>query len=209
VAACPAGALELKGQTIAAGDLVDRAVRQRAFLESSGGGVTLTGGEPTLQASFTSAVLRLLKAEGIHTAVETTGLTTWPVLEELAGSVDLFLYDVKHADEALHRRDTGVSNQAILENLGQLAALGADIIVRVPCIPGRNASPDTIGDIAATARDLGCRRIALLPYNPAAPGKYTWLQRPYPLGGLAAQTEDEMAELEEVARGAGLEVVAP
>lgn len=208
VEACNAGALEVKGRTVTAGSLVDRAIRVRAFYDASGGGVTVTGGEPLMQPSFTSALCRLLQAEGIHVAVETTGFAPWESLAEIAKSVDLFLYDVKHADDGLHRRDTGVSNQRILENLGRLAARGADVIVRVPCIPGRNASPETIGHIADTVRRLGCRKITLLRYNPATPGKYSWLQRPYPLAGTQPQEPEEMAALEAVARRAGLDVIS-
>lgn len=209
VAACETGALEVKGGWVSAGDIVDQAVRQRAFFDASGGGVTLSGGEPALQPEFARALLRLLRGEGIHTAVETSGLATRAVLREIAATTDLFLYDLKHADDELHRRDTGASNRAILENLARLIAEGAEVIVRVPCIPGRNGTPETIADIARVARDRGATRISLLPYNPATPGKYAWLQRPCPVAGTKPQTDHEMRVLEDVARAEGLTVVEP
>ena len=209
VRACPAGALEVMGYALTAGELLDRAVRQRAFFDASGGGVTLTGGEPTMQPAFAFAALSLLRGEGIHTAVETAGLAEWAPLERLASVTDLFLYDVKHADDALHRRHTGVSNRAILDNLRRLIDRGADVLVRVPCIPGHNDSPETIGHLARAVRQRGARRISLLPYNPATPGKYSWLQIEFPLAGLRPQTAEQMRELERVAAAAGLEIVHP
>ncbi len=204
---CPADALEVKGQTMTAGEVADKAVRLRAFFEASGGGVTLTGGEPTLQPEFCEAVLALLRAEGLHTALETTGLVRWPILERLAAVTDLFLYDLKHADNALHRRDTGVPNALILDNLERLVAGGAEVLVRVPCIPGHNGTPEVLAAIAAAARERGVRRLELLPYNPATPGKYAWLRRDFPLAGTVAQSPAEMAALRAVVAASGLEVV--
>jgi len=204
---CPADALEVKGRTMTAGEVVEKAIRLRPFFEASGGGVTLTGGEPTLQPEFCEAVLALLHEAGLHTALETTGLVSWSILARLVPVTDLFLYDLKHADDALHQRDTGVSNALILDNLGALVAAGAEVLVRVPCIPGHNATPASIAAIAAAARQRGVRRLELLPYNPATPGKYAWLRRDFPLAGTAVQTAAEMAARRAAAAGAGLEVV--
>lgn len=206
---CPADALEMKGHTTTAGAIVDRAVRLRPFFDASGGGVTLTGGEPTLQPEFCWALLALLQDAGLHTALETTGLCRPELLERLAGVCDLFLYDLKHADPLLHRRDTGVDNARILSNLARLVERGAEVLVRVPCIPQHNGTPEQIAAIAAAARQRGVSRLSLLPYNPATPGKYAWLQRAYALDGLRSQSPAEMAELGALVRGAGLELVPP
>ncbi len=205
--ACPAGAVEIKGSVMTAGEVVKQAVRQRRFFERSGGGVTLTGGEPTLQPEFAEAVLTLLKSEGIHTAIETSGLANGTTYDRLRPLVDLFLYDLKHADDALHRRDTGVSNQRILDNLERLVAAGAEVLVRVPCIPTRNGTPEIIAAIARAARERGVTRVELQPYNPATPGKYAWLQKEYALADLKPQSSAEMAVLEEAARAEGVSVV--
>lgn len=206
VEVCPASAIEVKGEPMTAGQIVDHAVRQRAFFRG-GGGVTLTGGEPTLQPQFARATLTLLKQADIHTAMETSGLCRWETLDHLRGVTDLFLFDLKHADDAAHRRDTGVSNRTILDNLTKLSATGAAIVVRVPCIPGHNDTPQAMADIAAAASHCGIRQISLLPYNPAAPGKYQWLQLPYLLDAVKPQSRTHMAVLEAVVRDAGLEVV--
>lgn len=207
VAGCPAGALEVKGMVVTAGEVLDQAVRQRAFLETSGGGVTLSGGEPTLQPEFALALLRLLHADGIHTAIETCGLTPTETLLGMAEATDLFLYDVKHVDDDLHRRDTGVSCEPILRNLRLLVERGANVLVRVPCIPGRNATREGISAIARKLAELGCQRMQLLQYNPASAGKYSWLQRQYPLSGIVPQTRDEMRLLEDAAAEGGISVV--
>ncbi len=207
--ACPAEATEIKGEEVAAGAVVAQAVRQRAFFRVSGGGVTLSGGEPTLQPEFAHALLALLRAEGIHTALETTGACAWSVLAALAPVTSLFLYDLKHADPEEHLRDTGFALGPILDNLERLLATGAEVLVRTPCIPGRNDTPAAISAIARTARARGARRISLLPYNPATPGKYAWLRREYALGVLRPQSPEALRLLEEAARREGLEVVPP
>ncbi|MBI2200601.1 MAG: glycyl-radical enzyme activating protein, partial [Armatimonadetes bacterium] len=207
VEACPQNALEMKGGRTTAGEVADEARRLLPFFRRSGGGVTLTGGEPTLQADFSHAVLALCRAEGIHTAIETCGLAPWESLRRLAGVTDLFLYDLKHGKEEMHRRLTGVSISRIVENLERLAGSGAQVIVRVPVIPGCNDSPEVIRLIGHRAREAAVNRITLLPFNPSAGGKYSWLQRRYALDGVKRQTDAEMRFLEDLLRKEGLTVV--
>ena len=207
VEACPSDALEWKGYERTAGEIADEAVRLRPFFARTGGGVTLTGGEPTLQADFAHAIAALCRASDIHVAVETCGCTSWPTLERLAGVVDLFLYDVKDADPERHRANTGAALEPILANLARLVERGSEVIVRVPVIPGCNGSPADIAAIARAVRERGATRISLLPFNPASSGKYAWLRRPYPLPNAKRQSDDEMASLEAVAAEAGLTIV--
>jgi pyruvate formate lyase activating enzyme len=209
IEACPQQALEMKGRVMTAGEVCDEAKRLAPFFRRSGGGITLTGGEPTLQADFSYAILALCRAEGIHTAMETTGFTPWERLRRLAAVTDLFLYDLKHADEAMHRRLTGVPLTRIHENLRRLMAAGAQVVVRVPVIPGCNGSPEVVRLIGRQARRMGAAHISLLPFNPSAAGKYAWLQKPYPLGNTKRQGDEEMRRLEEVVRAEGLTVVSP
>jgi pyruvate formate lyase activating enzyme len=204
---CEQGALEVKGCKTTAGELFDEAVRLKPFFRRSGGGVTLSGGEPVLQPVFARAIAALCREAAIHVAIETAGYVAWRKLEPLTRVADLFLYDLKHADPAKHREFTGVPNDLILRNLGRLVGAGAEVIVRVPVIPGHNDSPEDILLIARAARDRGATQMTLLPYNPAAPGKYAWLRRPYRLEGAARQTDEEMRALGEVAESAGLVVV--
>jgi len=207
VKACPAEALEVKGYETTAGEVADAAERLKPFFGRSGGGVTLTGGEPTLQLDFAAAVATLCRERGIHVAVETCGCTSWERLERLAKVTDLFLYDLKDANAERHRRNCGIELAPIADNLRRLIARGAGVIVRVPLIPGCNDSPDDVAAIARLARGCGAARITLLPFNPAASGKYSWLRRPYPLPEARRQGDAELRRLEAIATEAGLEVV--
>jgi len=207
VPACPADALELKGYETTAGAVADEALRLKPFFRRTGGGITLTGGEPTMQFDFAYAIATLCRQREIHVAIETCGCTAWERLDRLADVVDLFLYDLKEADPARHKSHTGVDLGPIADNLQRLVERGADVVVRVPVIPGINSSPNDIAAIARLARDRGAKRITLLPYNPAAPGKYAWLRRPYPMSEARRQTDGEMSALEALVETIGLEIV--
>ena len=206
---CPQGALEVKGESVCAGEIVDHAKQLIPFFRRSGGGITLTGGEPTLQVDFAYAILELCRQAGIHNALETCGYASWEKFEKLASVTDLFLFDFKHPDEELHKRYTGVSNKLILSNLAKLIKLGAELIVRVPLIPKCNDSPSTVKAIGSKALELGAYRISLLPFNPASAGKYSWLHRSYPLSDVKRQSDEYAAELEEMLKDEGLEVIPP
>jgi pyruvate formate lyase activating enzyme len=173
--------LQIKGYPISAREVVDKAVRMKAFFDPSGGGITLTGGEVTGQPAFAAAVLAGCRAEGIHTAIETCGACSWPRLQALVDLCDLVLYDLKLIDEAAHRRWTGASNRPILENARHLAVY--NVQVRVPLIPGITDTEPNMTAIYDFMRQAGMGRVALLPYNPSASAKYEWLDRPYGLKG--------------------------
>ncbi len=209
IRACARGALEIKGELVSADEVAGHAERLLPFFKQSGGGITLTGGEPLLQADFSHAVLHLCQEKGIHTAVETCGYAPWRALHKLTGVTDLFLFDVKHHDAAVHFQYTGVFLKPILNNLARLLECGSDVIVRVPLIPGINDSPQDVSSIGRKALELGATRISLLPFNPASAGKYSWLHRPYPLAGLKTQADQLVRELEDILREQGLEVAEP
>ena len=203
---CYPGALKLAGSRITIGELVDDIERDRPFFESSGGGVTLSGGEPARQFTFSYNFLLACQERGIHTALETTGYARWDVISVLANAADLLLYDLKFIDDELHRQYAGVSNKTIQCNLQNLAQLHPDIQIRVPCITGIN---DSVGQIRATARfvaEIGLECIVLLPYNGAAGAKYAWIEQSFSLEDRETQTEEYMASLADVCRGEGLAV---
>jgi pyruvate formate lyase activating enzyme len=207
---CPSGALSIKGYTVSAETVIAKAVREKPFFAHSGGGVTLTGGEVTLQPAFAAAVLAGCQQAGIHTALETSGLCAWETLADLAQHTDLMLYDVKLLDEADHRQWTGVSNVRILENLTRLArgeglAKRPAIQVRVPLIPEITDTVENVRAIYSFMKAVGLADVALLPYNVAAAAKYEWLDRPYAVGGTA-QSAEQLAQL--VALGAEMGVKA-
>jgi pyruvate formate lyase activating enzyme len=175
----------------------------KPFFEPSGGGITLTGGEVTGQVEFAAAVLRGCRNEGIHTAIETCGASSWPRLQALVDLCDLVLYDIKLIDDDQHRRWTGVSNQAILANARRLR--GYNVQVRVPLIPGITDTEQNLAGIYAFMRQAGLRRVALLPYNPSAGAKYEWLDRAYELEG-EPQDQDCLQRLATLGRDEGLVV---
>ena len=206
VEVCYPGALKQAGDTTTVGELVADVERDRPFWEKSGGGVTLSGGEPARQFAFSYNFLLACQERGIHTALETTGYARWDVMSSLASAADLLLYDLKFSDETLHCRYTGVSNDLILKNLKQLAGTHSAIQVRVPCIAGINDSSDQIGEIARFVAHVGLDHIVLLPYNGAASAKYAWIDQPFTLGDRETQTEAYMTSLVDVCREEGLTV---
>ena len=201
VEVCAHGAVAIKGYPATSEEIIARAVRMLPFFRHSGGGITLTGGEVTLQPEFALAVLRGCRAQGIHTAIETCGACPWPTLERLLAYTDLVLYDLKLMDDAAHRHWAGASNRLILENAARLA--GRKVQVRVPLIPGITDTEGNLRAIYAFMHDVGLSEVTLLPYNEAAGAKYQWLDRSYPLDGKR-QSPGALAHWVELARGYGL-----
>jgi pyruvate formate lyase activating enzyme len=214
VETCFAEGLQLVGKQVSAGEAVAEALRDRDFYASSGGGVTLSGGEPLLQPRFTFAVLAALQAEGVHTALETTTHCSWDTLSAALPLTDLFMVDLKHLDPARHQAATGVSNERILENTRRLAQTGKPIIFRTPVVPGVNDTPDEIHAIATYVRELGDLRadsgtglsLELLPFHHLADDKYTSLGLEYHAAHLTPPPKELMNALTEAARSTGIQV---
>jgi pyruvate formate lyase activating enzyme len=183
---CPSGALRVVGRRVAVADVLREVARDAVFYQHSGGGVTLSGGEPLLQPDFALGLLEGAHALGIHSAVETNGFTSEDVISGVLSRADLILYDVKHTDPARHRAATGMTNSAILRNARLAASLGIKMVIRVPVIPGFNDDLDQITAIGEFARGLGLSELHLLPYHKYGVAKYVALGRPYTL--LDAQT---------------------
>ncbi len=194
---CPTCALHWLGERRTAGDVMTEVLRDIPFYNGSGG-LTLTGGEPTFQPRMAEALLRLAKMNRISTALETSGHTRWQILERLLPYLDHILFDVKHLDGEMHRAHTGVDNVLILSNLRKLASIKAPVTVRVPLIPGFNASVESLRAIAEFVLQLDglAKTICLLPYHTLGHAKYRALGRPYPWQAyerLTAQAVDELA----------------
>ena len=206
--ACYPGALSMSGRIVTVGDVVDEIARDRAFFDSSGGGVTVSGGEPTAQPAFTFNLLAACRERALHTALQTTGHARWEIVARLASVAKLVLYDVKLMDAALHQRYTGVSNTLILGNLRRLMTVHHDVLVRVPCIPGINDAPDQIGEIARALAGIGVRTIELMRYNAAAGAKYHWLGRSFALAERGTQSDEHMERLARIVGAHGIAVAA-
>lgn len=169
---CPKEARKLSGTEMTVGEVVKEVLKDQKFFESSGGGVTISGGEATFQPEFALAILGECKKTGLHTAIETCGYTSWEVLERFFKYTDLILYDIKHMDNSIHKQGTGISNEKILENAGKIAGQ-RPMRVRVPLIPGFNDTEQDVREIAAFAATLSKEiEVDLLAYNPLGEGKY-------------------------------------
>ena len=203
---CYPNAQRMAGTKITVGELVAEVTKDLPFFRSSGGGVTLSGGEPAMQPKFSYNFLLACNQRGIHTALETTGYARWEVMSKLVSVTDLLLYDIKLIDSDSHRRYTGVPNDLILKNLRNIAALGQEIQVRIPCIPGINDGEEQIRAIASFASGLGIKKFALLPYNIAAGAKYRWIGHPYTLLHKETQPEEYMTTLAEIFKDEELQV---
>ena len=178
-AACPVMAREVIGRPAGIDEVMRAIERDLVFYEQSGGGVTLSGGEPLQQAGFAAELLRQCRHRRISTAVETCGLAGMKALLSVAEWTDLFLYDVKIVDEARHRELTGASNRPILENLRILAG-GHRVRVRFPLVPGVNDDEDDVRALGASVAALGLTEVDVLPYHRAGLAKYARFDRQAP-----------------------------
>jgi len=202
---CPTGAIHWMGAWRSAGDVMAEVRRDRPFYGTAGG-LTLTGGEPTQQPAMCEALLRLAKADGIATAMETCGHTQWVVFERLLPDLDMVLFDLKHVDAATHLQHTGMDNTLILDNLRRLTAAGAPLRVRIPIIPGFNATPAAVAAMAEFVRELPglVLGVDLLPYHTLGKAKYAALGRDYPWHDQPRLADDEIVALAAIIRSAGL-----
>jgi pyruvate formate lyase activating enzyme len=167
VQACPSGALEMSGHPVTVEEALATVLRDERYYRGSGGGMTLSGGEPLLQPAFSRALLAGARARGVHTALDTSLYASWQQVESLADDVDLWLVDIKHADSRIHERLTGVANGRILDNLRRLAGgtRGA-IWIRVPLVAGINDDAANLQATAALVEALPrLSRVELLPYH--------------------------------------------
>ena len=176
---CPIGALEKCGRMMETDEVLAQVLRDSEFYRASGGGLTLSGGEPMAQNAFALELAVKAKEAGLHVCIETCGCCSWESLKRMLPYADLFLYDFKLSDSEMHMRYTGVDNALIAENLGRLCEAGADIILRCPIIPKVNLTREHFEDIADVVRTHpGILEIDLEPYHPLGISKSLRLGRP-------------------------------
>ena len=199
--ACPAGALEIIGRRWTLGELFEEVQKDALFFETSGGGVTLSGGEPMAQVDFLLAFCRLCREAELHVALDTCGAIPWALYEEVLPLVDLVLYDLKTLDEDRHFAATGQGMRRILDNARRIAAAGVAMWVRTPIIPGYTAGADDIDALGEfIARELPTvERWDLLAYTNLGQSKYRRLDRSYALEGVPLLSRSEMETLHRVA----------
>lgn len=189
--ACFANALEVAGTKKTVSGVIAEVMKDKDFYDNSGGGMTLSGGEPMYQFNFTYELLKSAKENGLHTCIETCGFAKWEQYEKIADLVDIFLFDYKVTDSEKHREFTGVANELILDNLKKLDALGCKTVLRCPIIPGLNDTDEHFSGIAKTANSLkNVLEINIEPYHPLGKGKSEMLDKEYVLGDLSFADED-------------------
>lgn len=199
------GLRKTEGEVRTVSSVVEECLQDKAFYEESGGGVTLSGGEPLMQPDFCFALLKGLKGAGLHTAMETTGFAKPEIFQQAAPLVDLFLFDIKHWNEEKHREGTGVSNALPLENMTRAIRAGKDVLPRLPVIPGYNNSLSDAFAFAKRLKAAGAGRVQLLPFHQFGERKYEMLGRAYAYRDVPALHEEELGEFRQAFFSKGIE----
>lgn len=214
VKACPVGARQIEGDEYDVDTLVEKVKRDKIFYRR-GGGVTVSGGEPLMQADFVAEFLMTCKErEGLHTAIETSSYASWEKAKKVFDYVDLFHMDIKHMDSDVHKELTGVPNELILGNIKRTSEYydfnTRKMIIRIPVIPGLNSDDENIRKTAEFAKELGTvQMIQLLPYHNMGAIKYerTKWSGSYQLNDLEPMASDELMDhLVEVVKEVGVPV---
>ena len=206
VEVCEQEAFIVSGQFMTVDEVMVEVEEDRPMYENSGGGMTLSGGEPTAQPEFALALLKAAKERGINTALDTCGYVKWEILNELLNYTDFVLYDIKNMDPKAHKEFSGVSNELILENAKRVAESGIAMGIRIPVIPESNDSEENMARTAEFVRSLGLKEVDLLPFHPWAGQSYRLLGLDYsfPIGEW--YPEEKLRKVEEIFKSYGLEV---
>ncbi len=189
---CRFDALQLEGRRMSVNNIMQSVLEDIDYYNTSGGGLTISGGEPTMQPEFTLALLKTAKSVRINTALDTCGYTSRDIFEEMLPYVDTFLYDIKHISPSEHTRLTGRSNERIVENLRFLSASGAQIEIRIPIIPGCNDDESTLRSMAELLSEVNVAKVKLLPYHSYAGSKYNALGLPIRLDDTLRPSAEHM-----------------
>lgn len=204
ISRCPVGALSIKGEYMDVSEVFDKVMQDEAFYRQSGGGVTLSGGEPLAQINFVESLCAKLQEEGVSVAVETAGYAKPETFIRLTNVVDIFLFDLKHYDSKKHKQYTGVSNEIILANLSFAVDSDKPLTVRIPVIPGINDSLEDMRCFGALLNNLRVKQVNLLPFHQLGGNKYHLLNIPYEMEKIAALKKENLETHVEVLTQLGL-----
>jgi pyruvate formate lyase activating enzyme len=214
VQACPSTAMQIYGEACEVNDLVREVLKDKAYFQTSGGGVTLSGGEPTMQSLFVKELLSTFKQGGVHTALDTCGQCPWETLEALLPHTDLVLYDLKEINAERHKEFTGISNARILENLVQLRrfmkehSLPGELWIRTPLIPGCTATPENLQGIGTFIKEHlepSVSRWELCTFNNLCIHKYEGLGIQWDFRKAALLFRDEAERFASLAKESGVD----
>ncbi|MBM3216877.1 glycyl-radical enzyme activating protein [Candidatus Poribacteria bacterium] len=205
VEGCFAGAMESFGEARTAGEVFEVVRLDRPYYDTSGGGMTVSGGEPLYQPDFTAALLALCRDAGIGTVLETSCATSWATIERMLPMVDLWMCDVKNLDAGKHRELTGSDNGAVLENIRRLATEGARLLLRFPLVPTLNDDEGNLAALGAFYAEVDPKDgIEIMPYHRLAMDKYARLRQDYTLIDLADGTDEDVRRAAAILRENGV-----
>lgn len=203
---CFSEALTMIGKEMTVSELIFELKKDEVHYRKSNGGITLSGGEVLAQPEMAAALLKACKAQGWHTAIESTGYAPKKTLDLILPHLDMFLMDIKHINSIKHRKHIGQPNDLILRAAQQVAEYpGTELVVRVPVIPDFNDTPEEIAEIAIISQKLNVKKINLLPYHPYGANKYENIGETYQVGHLEAPSKEKMEILRELVEQIGLE----
>ncbi len=203
VAACPTGAIEKVGVYMTVDEVIAEIEKDELFYRKSGGGVTISGGEPLLQWRFVRNLLRACRERHLHTALDTSGYARWPALEGVLEYVDLVLYDIKHMDPQLHKQGTGVDNSLILKNLRRIPP-EMRVWLRLPLIAGYNDSYEDVRKVVELALEVKAEKISALLYHEWATSKYGSLGREYSYWEARPPSTEHVEQLAKISEDSGV-----
>lgn len=190
--------LKLEGEILTLSEVLETVLKDKVFYEESSGGVTLSGGEVLQQHIFSTELLKLLKVNNIHTAIETTGYTSKEIFTRFIENVDLLLFDMKHYDREKHFKATNVYNDIIIENLRTAVKQGKNVIVRIPVIPTINSSLDDARGFCKLLKSVGIIKVNLLPFHQFGEKKYELLDKDYKFKHVKQLHEEDLLEYKNI-----------
>ena len=202
---CPARALKLEGEKKSVDEVMKIILQDLPFYEESGGGVTLSGGEAMLQHDFAIELLKALKEKNIHTAIETTGYVSNEIFAEVIKFLDLILFDIKHWDETKHKKKTGVSNVPILKNMKYAIDIGKEVLPRLPVIPNYNNSLDDAKKFSERLKEVGAKKVQLLPFHQFGENKYKMLGKNYEFTHVKGLHPEDLKDFQKIFLDNGIE----
>lgn len=202
---CPTGALVRVGETMTVEDVIKEVVDDLPFYVNSGGGMTISGGEPMAQVDFTSELLKTAQRRGIHTCLDTNGYATTSAWKKVLPYLNIVLFDIKHVDPLIHKQFTGVSNGVILDNARKIAS-EVEVRLRIPLIPEFNDTDEFIKEVGRFANSIGVKGCDLLPFHDYAISKYRMLGREGDFYRVQHVKDERIKQYKQQLEKCGLEV---
>ncbi len=202
---CPVNALELYGKSVTVNEALDEIKRDKVFYDASGGGVTVSGGEPLFQPDFTAELLKICKKNGIHTAIETSGFADERTMLAVIKHCDLVLFDIKETNEERHRQYTGVPLKPILQNLATVNERGIPFIIRAPIIPTFNDRESHFKALKTIRESMNfCQGIQIMPYHRTGSYKYKMLNKKYICNDISEPTKEMIEAWDQLMQDASI-----